>query len=257
MLLLLSVLLTGTTGVLSAQDIVKKASEAQYYAGKDGRAIVRLLIKDKSGRKMKRQFIVVRKDIGDGGEQQLFVLFQKPADVRNTTFLVKKKPEADDDRWLYLPALDLVKRIAASDERTRFVGSHLFYEDISGRGPSEDIHQIIEDTPKHWTIESKPKKPRRVEFSKYVVRIRKKDNIAEEIEYFDARSRVMRRITAVNIEDIDGYPTITRMKVEDLQRGGTTLAAFSQISYDIGVPSNIYVERSLRSPPSQWLRVRK
>ncbi len=39
-----------------------------------------------------------------------------------------------------LPDLDLVKRIAAGDKRTSFVGSHFLYEDISGRAVQEDKH---------------------------------------------------------------------------------------------------------------------
>ena len=94
--------------------------------------------------------VILRRDVGeDLGDQQFYVYFKAPADVSETTFLVWKHPQAEDDRWLYLPALDLVRRIAASDERTSFVGSHFFYEDVSGRSPLEDEHELIEVTERH------------------------------------------------------------------------------------------------------------
>jgi hypothetical protein len=66
--------------------------------------------------------MILRRDVIDGGDQDYVVLFSRPADVRNTVFLVKKHVASDDDRWLYLPGLDLVRRIAAGDKRTSFVG---------------------------------------------------------------------------------------------------------------------------------------
>ena len=243
-------------GKRDAQAIANAASLAQYYGGNDGRAMVRLKIVDGQGRTMRRQFVIVRRDVKDGGLQQFLVRFEKPADVRDTVFLVTKKPQTHDDRWLYLPALDLVKRIAASDERTSFVGSHIFYEDISGRSPGEDHHRVAEETKDHWILESTPKHQKTAEFARYRVKIRKKDNLPEAIEYFDAKNKAIRRITAARIETINGVPTITRMKAEDLTTGGYTLAAFAFVNYNIGVPDDIFVERSLRHPPRTWLRAR-
>ena len=246
----------GAAATLSAEGIAARANIANYYAANDGRATVRLLIVDAQGRKTRRQFDIVRRDERDGGAQQFFVRFERPADVRGTTFLVLKKPDSNDDRWLYLPALDLVKRIAASDERTSFVGSHIYYEDVSGRSPKEDIHKLTKETPSHWILESTPRKASSVEFARYTVKIRKKDGLPERIDYFDRKGRALRRIEAARVEVVDGHPTISRMKVSDLRNGGYTLAAFSSIKYNIGVSDSLFVERSLRNPPLKWLKAR-
>ena len=109
-----------------------RANLAAYYAGDDGRSEVRMIISDAQGRQQRRQFTVLRRDVDDAGDQQFLVVFSQPSDVRNTVFLVDKHIDRDDDRWLYLPGLDLVKRISAGDKRTSFVGAHYFYEDVSG-----------------------------------------------------------------------------------------------------------------------------
>ncbi|MDH3373482.1 MAG: outer membrane lipoprotein-sorting protein, partial [Gammaproteobacteria bacterium] len=98
-----------------ADEIVARANLAAYYAGKDGRSEIRMIIRDAQDRQQRRQFTVLRRDIDDGGDQQFLVVFSQPSDVRNTVFLVDKHIDRDDDRWLYLPGLDLVKRISASD----------------------------------------------------------------------------------------------------------------------------------------------
>ena len=113
----------------SADQIVEASNLAAYYAGGDGKSMARLTIVDSNSREQQRIFTILRKDIADGGDQLFLVVFSRPADIKGTSFLVHKHPQTEDDRWLYLPALDLVKRISAGDKRTSFVGSHYFYED--------------------------------------------------------------------------------------------------------------------------------
>src|SRR5690606_16588847 len=126
----------------SVDEIVHRANKAAYYEGQDGRAQVEMTITDSQGRERNRRMTILRKDaastdtIENGAyrsEQKFYVYFTRPADVNKMGFLVWKKLDTDDDRWLYLPALDLVKRIAASDKRTSFVGSDFYYEDVSGQ----------------------------------------------------------------------------------------------------------------------------
>jgi hypothetical protein len=143
-----------TKEIPDVQTIVNKANIVAYYQGKDGKAKVKMTITNKKGQKREHQFIILRKDVEDGGDQKYFVYFQKPPDVRKMVFMVHKHadPKKDDDRWLYLPAFSLVKRIAAGDKRTSFVGSDFLYEDISGRSLAEDKHELIETTDELFVI---------------------------------------------------------------------------------------------------------
>ena len=237
-----------------AREIVSRTNRAQYYAAKDGRALVRMKIVDGKGRSQRRQFVVLRRNVKGGGDQNYLVVFDQPADVRDTSFLVKKHARRDDDRWIYLPGLDLVKRIAASDERTSFVGTHFFYEDISGRHPAEDTHELLETTDAEYVIKSTPKTGSGVEFEHYVLRIDKETFLPRTIEYVNTQGKVYRRIETVRVETIDGHPTITRLKVSDLESGGYTLSDISKVQYDLGIPEDVFIEPSLRNPPQKWLR---
>jgi outer membrane lipoprotein-sorting protein len=120
------------------------------------------------------------------------VFFSRPSDVRGTVFLVAKHIDRDDDRWLYLPGLDLVRRISAGDKRTSFVGSHFFYEDVSGRNPADDQHRLVETTDEHYLLESAPKSPGTVEFARYVTRVDRATFLPMKTEYYDERGRVYR-----------------------------------------------------------------
>jgi predicted RND superfamily exporter protein/outer membrane lipoprotein-sorting protein len=237
--------------------IIEKANLSSYYAGADGRSHVRMTITDAQGRERIRQFSILRKDRADGGDQSYAVLFVRPADVRNTVFLVDKHVDGDDNRWLYLPGLDLVKRIAAGDKRTSFVGSHFFYEDVSGRRIDEDNHELVETTGEHYVVKNTPKNAGSVEFVSWTVWIDKTTYLPVKMEYIDDRGEVYRVIEALEVRDFQGYPTVTRMKVSDVRTGGNTVSEFRNVQYDLEIPDDIFTERTLRNPPRDWFKGKK
>lgn len=240
---------------VDVDNLVQEAERASYYSGNDGRSDARMMIVDKQGRKQLRQFTILRRDVSDNGDQQMMVFFSRPSDVKDTVFRVEKHVDVnvDDDRWLYLPALDLVKRISAGDKRTSFVGSHFYYEDVSGRAISEDTFVLQSDEADAYVLKATPKAPNTVEFAYYVVRINKTTKLPMEINFFKTNGDNYRRVEAVKIEDIQGHPTVVRSKVSDLQTGGYTLMEFRNITYDLGLDDDVFSERSLRNPPQQWL----
>ncbi|MBU0730117.1 MAG: outer membrane lipoprotein-sorting protein [Proteobacteria bacterium] len=236
---------------LSVDEIVNRANLAAYYAGNDGRSEVSMTITDSQGRIRNREFVILRRDVADGGDQQFYVYFQKPSDVRKMVFMVHKHIDKDDDRWLYLPALDLVKRIAAADKRTSFVGSHFLYEDVSGRSATEDNHELIETTDSSYVLKNIPKDLKSVEFSSYTVWIDKKTFLPMKAEYFDSNNKKYRTVEALKTDTIQGLPTVLSSRVQDLNSGGNTVTEFTKIQYDIGLADNIFTERYLRRAPRE------
>jgi hypothetical protein len=248
--------------------IVKKANQMAYYQGKDGKAKVNMTITayekmDDKGNPMEtekkdvrtREFVVLRSDVEDGGDQNYYVYFQKPADVRGMVFLVLKHADSkqDDDRYLYLPALDLVKRIAAGDKRTSFIGSDFLYEDVSGRSLQEDKHELVETTDQYYVIKNTPLHPDTVEFQYYNVSVDRKNLMPVRMEYFDKNGTFFRRVEAIKIETIQDYPTVTLSRVTDITKKSTTEMEFSDVKYDIDL-KDIFSERYLRRPPREATR---
>ena len=243
------------TRVPSVDEIVNKANLVAYYQGADGKAKVKMTITNKKGQQRFREFNILRKDVKDGGDQNYYVYFQKPADVRKMVFMVHKHtdPKTDDDRWLYLPGLDLVKRIAAGDKRTSFVGSDFLYEDVSGRSLQEDTHELVKTTEDLFVIKNVPKQPDTVEFSYYNVSIDRKTFVPMKMEYYDKKGKLYRTIESKKIETIQEFPTVLKSVVSDLNTGGKTEMEFSNVKYNIDL-GDIFTERYLRRPPKEARR---
>lgn len=244
-------------------EIVNQTNKTAYYQGKSGRAQVQMAITDSQGRVRERRFTILRLDESDSDEvtdgayhsdQKFYVFFQRPADVNKMAFLVWKHLGQDDDRWLYLPALDLVKRIAASDQRTSFVGSDYFYEDVSGRDLEADEHELIETIDSYYVLKHTPKDPANVEFSYYVMYVHKTTFIPVQTTYYDKNGEKYRVANALNVETIDGHPTVTQASMEDLRSGSKTVMSYSAVTYDVELPDEIFSERYLRSAPVKYLR---
>lgn len=244
-------------------DIVNKTNLVTYYLGQDGRAKVKMTITDAQERVRTREFTILRKDIPETdslendaylGDQKFYLYFHRPSDVNKMVFMVWKHQDKDDDRWLYLPALDLVKRIAATDKRTSFVGSDFLYEDVSGRSLADDHHELVGTDENYYIIKNTPVDPDSVEFSHYIMYIHKDSFLPVQTEYYDKKGNKYKTYTALNVETFQGYPTITKSEAKNLQSGSSTVMEYSKVTYDTDLPEDIFSERYLRKAPKKYLR---
>ncbi|EAT15101.1 outer membrane lipoprotein-sorting protein [Desulfuromonas acetoxidans] len=250
MTLMLLLVVSSLSYALTADEIIDQANQASYYSGKDGRAMVKMTITAKGGDVRVREFTQLRYN-EDNGDQKFYTYFKAPADVYKMAYLVWKNIGRDDDRWLWLPALNLKKRIAPGDKRTSFVGSDFLYEDVSGRSPEEDVHTLVEETDTVYRIDNVPKDPGSVEFSHYVVDIDKSTFLPMIAHYYDHSGNKYREVEALNVEEIQGFATVTVSEARDLASGSVTRNEFRDVEYNIGLSSRIFTERFLRRPPRE------
>jgi len=233
-----------------ADEIVKRASSALYQAAGDFQADVTMTLANARGAKRERRLRMLRINLGEQGEQRYLVVFDSPADVRGLGFLVWKYPKREDDRWLYFPALKVVKRVAADDKRSSFVGSDFTYEDISGRDLEEETHAFVReekiDDRQVYVIESKPKQV--TTYSRRVSWIDIERWLPLKEEYFDTRDSLARIFKAEKIESIDGQWTVTSRSMTTVQSKHRTEVIFGNVRYDAGLGEELFTERSLRNP---------
>ena len=248
--------LAGTPG--GAEEIMRRSALVQFYSGNDMRANVTMRLLSKEGGERVRELIMTRRNVKAGGDQKYFILFRQPADVRDMTFLVWKYPQRDSDRWLYIPAIKLVKRIAANDKRSSFVGSDFSYEDVSGRAAEEDNHTLLREDiyggKEVLVIKSVPKDEKSADFGYKVSWIDKGNFVLWKEEYYDKRGALFKVFTADEVKPIQGFPTTVKRTMKNVQTGHWTEAAYGEVKYNLGLADGVFSERSLRNPPKELAR---
>jgi len=244
-------------GALTPDEVMKKSQTAFLYPGKDFKARVMMKLVSKGGQERVREMTMIRKNFGEtGGDQKYFIYFFQPADVKDMTFMVYKYPKKDDDRWLFVPAISMVRRIAAQDKRSSFVGSDFTYEDVSGRDIEDDTHALTKEEKLGardcYVIKSTPKTAD-VDYSHKLSWIDKAIFLPIKEEYYDRRGELYKTFTADEIKDVKGFPTVTKRTMKNLQSGHTTGVTYIKTDYNLGIEDGLFSERYLKQPPKKWI----
>ena len=124
---------------MTAESVARQIQDRD--TGRDSRSAMRMKLYDRHSRVRERALTIITLRGRDAARRpatapdgdRLLIRFNYPNDIRGTGFLVWEHPSSDDERFLYLPSLGRVRRIAGSETQESFVGSDFTYEDIGGR----------------------------------------------------------------------------------------------------------------------------
>jgi len=237
-------------------EIVARSLTTFYYAGEDMQARISMRMINPQGKERLREMTLLRKNFGGDDEQRYFIYFHAPSDVKGTTFMVWKYPAREDDRWIYIPAIKLVRRIAADDKRSSFVGSDFTYEDVSGRGAGDEKHTLLREQTLNgrpaWVIESRPRT--KTDYIQRISWIDRERWLPLREEYYDVRGELLRVYTSDEVKQIDEHWTVTQRTMRDVQSGHRTEVIFENVGYDIGLTEELFSDRYLRRPPQRWIK---
>lgn len=242
----------------TAEEIVQKSQAAFFYPGKDFKARVMMKLVSANGQERLREMTMLRLNTGAaGGEQKYFMYFFQPAEVKDMTFMVFKYPAKDDDRWLFVPALNMVRRIAMQDKQASFVGSDFTYEDVSGRDLADDSHELIREETFNgkacFVIKSTPRAAGSANYGYRFSWIDKGNFLPLKEEYQDRAGAPTRVFTADEVREVRGFATITRRTMKNLQSGHRTEVSYLSQDYNVGLDAGLFSERFLRLPPKKWV----
>jgi hypothetical protein len=97
-----------------------------------------------SARPLDRTLQITRKQSVQPGKA--LVRFLAPFDVRRTSILILENDTANDDLYVYLPALEMTRRISSAQRADSFFGTDLSYEDIEPKQASDyDVRVLPAD----------------------------------------------------------------------------------------------------------------
>ncbi|MCF7921274.1 MAG: outer membrane lipoprotein-sorting protein, partial [Candidatus Marinimicrobia bacterium] len=186
-------------------------------------------------------------DFGDV-EKKLMV-FLKPNDVKNTTFMNWSFDDGSEDQWIYLPALKKIKRISSDSNSDYFMGSDFTYDDLGDRHPKEDRHTLLgeESIDGHdcYIVESIPVDDEYM-YSKTVTWIIKDKWIGYKKEFYDEDKELLKRLSLVQYKEFENIIVLTEVKMYNIQNDHTTIMKLSQVEVNKAIADDMFTERMMK-----------
>lgn len=203
----------------------------------------RMVIAAKNGSTTERTLDQYEKD-GPRGNRTIIV-FQSPAGVAGTRFLTMDNPGNPADRWIFLPSLGKVRRIAASEGSGSFMGTDMSYDDISSmkRDVNLDGHTVLrEETLKGalcYVIESVPKDGS-YQYSKMIQWVDKSSLVNHKVELYDRRGNQVKLLEILALKEVQGRLSATTTKMTTLNAGTSTTIYVDILKYDDPIPEGVF-----------------
>jgi hypothetical protein len=222
--------------------------------GRDGRVEMTMRLYDRQGRVRERSLIVSSLRGNATSGDRTLVRFLSPGDIKGTGLLVWEHEGAEDERFLYLPALGRVRRIAGDEKQESFVGSDLSYEDIGGRDITEYTYAFAD---RHaawqapdgrsypaWKLETRARDTQ-TKYPRGVSTVLKDNFVAVAGEVFNRRNEREKQYQVRRLERIDGVWTVMDLVMtNELQKTRTELVVKSA-KYNVGLSEADFSRRAL------------
>lgn len=193
---------TGAAAGVIGRDARLIAEEAEHR--KDGfndyTARVTMILRNSVGQESRRDLVMDTLERESDGDMVL-ITFLSPGDINGTALLNYTNRNKDDERWLYLPALNRVKRIASQNKSGPFMGSDFSYEDLSSPETDKFTYMLLNE--EHiagqdcYVVERKPK-DHDTGYSRQLVWYDKLTYRVHKIEFYDRKDSLLK--TQINSE---------------------------------------------------------
>jgi hypothetical protein len=235
----------------AAADDAAQVAQALYNrpGGQDLTTLSRMELVEK-GRSPRVRELVAYRTKRPGGESAHLIRFTEPTDVAGTGLLSVDKADGSNEQWLYLPALDRVRRIAGDRKGGRFVGSELYYEDLQERHPDRDRHRLlgkdVVDGVPCELLESVPLDKADSVYRKRVSCVDRSTALALRVDYFqEDEATPSKRWLLVAKKRHKAYWTVTDSRMIDLASGRETRMVVEEALYDRKLPAKLFSAQAL------------
>ena len=231
----------------TGRDIIQRVKDRPD--GNTRYAEMQLTLVKKNGDKRERKMVSWGMD--EGKDTKKIMFFTYPGDVKGTGFLTWDYDQAgkEDDKWLYLPAMKKTRRISGSSSKTDyFMGTDFTYDDMGGRSVDEDKHTLLReetrDGHKCWVVESVPNDSHEV-YSRKVTWIRQDSDTGVYCEFYNKLGKLHRVMTVTDLQKVEGFWTVMKMEMKNVQSGHSTQITVSEPKYDIKVDKSLFTVAKL------------
>lgn len=254
-------LVVATTAVygegLTANAIMEKNFVATKYRGSTAHVTFTLI--NKHGQERVRETLSTTKLQDNGRDTMRMVRFLSPPDIAGTATLLIEHADADDDIWIYLPALKKVRRLVAANKKDSFVGTDLSYGDIIGHKVQAWHHVLVKeetiDGQACYIVESTPNSDAVREqsgYSKRVSWLRTDNFVLVRGEFWDPTGQPLKTFVVRDVRVVDPAQDKwqgMRLEAINTQTQHQTLITFTDFAFQPSITEELFSTRYLERAP--------
>lgn len=232
-------------------DIVQKSLSVNKMIDSTSDATFTLI--NKGGQERVRKTFGVSKLEANGEDNMRMTRFMAPADVKGTVSLLIEHSAADDDIWIYLPALKKVRRLVSSNKKDSFVGTDFSYGDVIGHKVAEWNYKLLReeqaDNAACYVIEATPKSDEVRDnsgYSKRQIWIRKDNFFAIKGDLWDESGQPVKTFHMTDLKEVDAARhkwQAMKLEADNLQTGHKTIIAFDNFKVNQKVHDDFFTTR--------------
>lgn len=228
--------------------IAKEADRRNSGYG-DNTANLLMTLRNKQGQTSTREIRIRTLEIDDEDTRSLCI-FDTPRDVKGTILLTHTHASADDDQWLYLPALKRIRRIAARNKSGSFMGSEFAYEDIAVHEVEKFTYEWLRDETYDgndcYVIERRPVDTVNSGYSRQVAWVDKQEYRTWKVDYYDRKAELLKTLTFAGYHKYaDRFWRAHDMDMVNHQTGKSTQLKWSDFTFNTGQEKRDYEKQNL------------
>jgi len=253
-MLLLIVVLCCTSAMnaqdLSGYEIMERALSGSAWD--DMQAQLSLILENSRGDIRERTIAFYSRE-NAAEESRMLMRFKAPADVEGTGFLMIEHQDGEDERYLYLPALRRVKRVASSGSGGNFMSSDFTYYDIGSPELEDWRYTVLKDTTLDseacYTLKCLPKTDQIRQdtgYSKILRWITKRGFNTIRSEYYDESGQKKKILTIPEFTELQGVDFASKLIMKDIQINHISIMQFNNIKLDTDIPEDFFSQRYLQ-----------
>lgn len=236
-----------------ANELMRRNFYATKVSGFTGDITLTLI--DPRGEQRVRK-MSIRSALKDNGiDSAVMTRFVQPADIKGTGFLQSENSAADDDIWVYLPALGKTRRLASNNKRDSFFGTDFAYGDILLPPVEKYQHTLLRtekvDGVDCSVIESRPVDDRTRNDSGYGRKLTWVDSssfLERKVEYYDTRDVLLKTQITSEVREVEPEKQrwlALQRQMTNHQTGHQTLYRIDQYQVDSKVRDRGFSVRDL------------
>ena len=217
--------------------------------GNDSTAAMAMVLMQPGHTPRVRRMITYRLERGPG-EIATLIRFTDPGDIAGTGLLTLDHSVAETDQWIYLPAMERVRRVSASRKTGRFVNSEYYYDDLRDRKVARDHHRIIgHETLNGVACEILESVPVEASNSAYLKRVSWIDPVTLiplRVDLYEkSEAEPNKRLVVSKTKKIQGYWTAMESTMTELSSGNATRLSVEKVLYNRRLPPELFTTEAL------------